>query len=469
VSESGAPGPKGRWLERLGLHRPELRAWALYDVANSAWMTTVLQIFPLFFVPVAAKGLAEDAARSRYAFATSLAVVLVGLAGPLLGAVADVRGSKKAFLGAFLALGAAATAAMSLIGEGEWRFALSVFVIGNIGVTSTLAFYNALLPGIAGAHEVDRVSTAGFALGYLGGGILLAVNMLMIARPALFGLADATDAIRFSFLTVAVWWVVFSIPLFRRVPEPKVRHEGNADAPTRVMRTALSRMGATLRALRRHRDAGLLLLAFLIYNDGVNTIIRMATTFGDEIGIPQPHMIAALLMVQFVGVPAAFAFGALADRIGAKAAIFVSLAVYGVISVFGFTLSTSLQFFVLALLVATVQGGAQALSRSLFSTLIPKHKAGEMFGFFGVFDRFGGALGAFVFGLVLSTTGSSRPAILSLIVFFAVGALLLSRVDVSRGRLLAREAELAFESGKPAELPGDDARIAPARTGNGRS
>jgi UMF1 family MFS transporter len=195
----------------------------------------------------------------------------------------------------------------------------------------------------------------------------------------------------------------------------------------------------------------------------------MATTFGDEIGIPQPHMIAALLMVQFVGVPAAFAFGALADRIGAKAAIFVSLAVYGVISVFGFTLSTSLQFFVLALLVATVQGGAQALSRSLFSTLIPKHKAGEMFGFFGVFDRFGGALGAFVFGLVLSTTGSSRPAILSLIVFFAVGALLLSRVDVSRGRLLAREAELAFESGRPAELLGDDARIAPARTGNGRS
>lgn len=194
MGDTGVPGPKARWLERLGLHRPELRAWALYDVANSAWMTTVLQIFPLFFVPVAAKSLAEDTARSRYAFASSLAVVLVGLVGPLLGALADVRGSKKAFLGAFLALGATATGAMFLIGAGEWRFALAVFVIGNVGVTSTLAFYNALLPGIAGAHEVDRVSTAGFALGYLGGGVLLAVNMVMIARPALFGLADAAEA-----------------------------------------------------------------------------------------------------------------------------------------------------------------------------------------------------------------------------------------------------------------------------------
>jgi MFS transporter, UMF1 family len=467
MGETGVPGPRARWLERLGLHRPELRAWALYDIANSAWMTTVLQIFPLFFVPVAAKSLAEDAARSRYAFASSFAVVLVGLAGPLLGALADVRGSKKAFLGAFLALGATATGAMFLIGAGEWRFALAVFVIGNVGVTSTLAFYNALLPGIAGAHEVDRVSTAGFALGYLGGGVLLAVNMAMIARPALFGLADAAEATRYCFLSVAIWWVAFSIPLFLRVPEPATRRDPASAAGT--LRIALRRLGGTLRELRHHRDAGLLLLAFLIYNDGVNTIIRMATTFGDEIGIPQGHMIAALLMVQFVGIPAAFAFGALADRIGAKPAIFVSLGVYGVISVFGFTLRTSTQFFVLAFLVATVQGGAQALSRSLFSTLIPKHKAGEMFGFFGVFDRFGGAMGALVFGLVLSTTGSSRPAILSLIVFFAVGALLLSRVDVSRGRLLAREAELAVESGSAADLLGEDARIAPAKTGDSRS
>jgi UMF1 family MFS transporter len=436
-----------RVLDRLGLHRPELRAWALYDVANSAWMTTVLQIFPLFFVGVAAKGLAEDVARSRYAFATSLSVILVGLLGPVLGAMADYRGRKKAYMAAFLALGAAATVGMYLISEGAWAFALAVFVVGNVGITSTLAFYNALLPGIAAPDEVDRVSTAGFALGYLGGGLLLAVNMLMIASPKRFGIADETTAVRLSFLMVAVWWVLFSIPLFRRVPEPVRRLEAGEDPGESTLLVALRRLKATFRELREHRDAGLLLLAFLIYNDAVNTIIRMATTFGDEIGIPKTHMIGALLMVQFVGVPFAFAFGLLADRIGAKRAVFLSLGVYGAISVYGYFLQTSPQFFVLGFLVGTVQGGAQALSRSLFATMIPRHKAGEMFGFFGVFDRFGGALGSFVFGVMLATTGSSRPAILTLIVFFVVGGLLLAKVDVERGRRLAREAEARAAEG----------------------
>jgi MFS transporter, UMF1 family len=429
-------------LDRLGLHRPELRAWALYDVANSAWMTTVLQIFPLFFVPVAvAAGLTEPEARARFAFATSLSVILVGLTGPLLGAIADYRGSKKAFLAAFLAAGVIGTAAMYLIGEGRWVFALATFVVGNVCVTATLAFYNALLPSIAGPGEVDRVSTAGFALGYLGGGTLLALNMLMIGNPGRFGIADSGTATRLSFVSVAVWWALFSIPLFRQVPEPPRRLESDEHAGENPLRIAVVRLAETFRELRHHRDAGLLLLAFLVYNDAVNTIIRMAVTFGDEIGIARTSLLGALLLVQFVGIPFAFAFGMLADRIGAQRAVFVALAVYGVISVYGFFLRTSTQFFVLAFLVGTVQGGAQALGRSLFATLIPKHKAGEMFGFFGVFDRFGGAMGALVFGVTLSLTGSSRPAILILVVFFGLGALLLSRVDVERGRRLAREAD----------------------------
>jgi MFS transporter, UMF1 family len=431
------------FLDRLGLHRPELRAWALYDVANSAWMTTVLQVFPLYFVGVAAKGMAEDVARSRFAFATSLSVILVGVLGPVLGAMADYRGRKKAYLGAFLALGAAATLAMYFITQGQWVFALATFVVGNVGITSTLAFYNALLPGIAAPDEVDRVSTAGFALGYLGGGLLLALNMLMIGSPQRFGLPDEGTAVRVSFVMVAVWWVLFSIPLFRRVPEPAPRFDAGEALGEGTLRIAFRRLGATFGELRRHKDAGLLLLAFLIYNDAVNTIIRMATTFGDEIGIPKAHMIGTLLVVQFVGVPFAFAFGLLADRIGAKRAIFLALAVYGGISIYGFLLRTSLQFLVLGFLVGSVQGGAQALSRSLFATMIPKHKAGEMFGFFGVFDRFGGALGSFVFGVMLAATGSSRPAILTLIVFFVIGGALLARVDVERGRALAREAEAA--------------------------
>ena len=427
------------WLDKLGLHRPELRAWALYDVANSAWMTTILLIFPLYFVNVAASGMRADVARSWFAFVTSLSVILVGLIGPVLGTMADFRGNKKGFLAAFLALGAAATAAMYWVTQGRWLLALASFVIGNVGVTSTLAFYNALLPSIASAEEVDRVSTAGYALGYLGGGLLLALNALLIARPALLGLPDANAAIRVSLLSVAVWWVLFSIPLFLKVKEPAARREVGEGSKDQLLRVVRRRLGETFRDLRRHRDAGLLLLAFLVYNDGINTIIRMATTFGDEIGIPQAHMIGALLVVQFVGIPFAFAFGLLAGRIGAKRAILLALAVYAGIAVYSYTLRTSAQFFVLAFLVGTVQGGAQGLSRSLFATLIPAHKAGEMFGFFGVFDRFGGALGSLLFGLMLRATGSSRPAILSLIVLFLVGGVLLTRVDVERGRRIAED------------------------------
>jgi len=433
------------WADRLGLRRRDQRAWALYDVANSAWITTVMTaVFPDYFVALATgAGLADAVARSRFAFASSFAVVLVGLLGPLLGAIADLRGSKKAFLGAFVAVAVASTAAMAFITSGQWAFALATFVLGKVAVTSSLAFYNSLLPAVARPDEVDRVSTAGFALGYLGGGFLLALNLAAISAPQRFLLPDEGTAVRVSFLSVAVWYGLFSIPLFRRVPEPARGLEPGESEAESVVRVAARRLATTFRELRGHRDAALLLLSFLVYNDAVNTIIAMAVIFGGEIGIPLPAMMTTLVVVQIVGVPFAFLFGLLADRIGAKRAIFIALGVYAAISVYAFALRTATQFLVLGILVGTVQGGAQALARSLFATLIPRHRAGEMFGIFGVFDRFGGAIGSLVFGLMLAATGSSRPAILTLIVFFALGAVLLSRVDVERGRRLAREAEAA--------------------------
>ncbi len=429
-----------RWLDRLGLHRPELRAWAYYDVANSAFMTTVIQLFQIFFPSYAAVTLPEHVARSRFAFATSGAVVLVGLLGPLFGAIADVQGSKKKWLGFFVGLGVFATAGMYLIGKGEWKLALWLFVIGNVAVTSSLAFYNSLLPQIASRDEVDRVSTAGFALGYLGGGLLLAVNLVMIQSPQRFGMADQAEATRAAFLSVAVWWAVFSIPLFRKVKEPpnRVVAEEQGRNPVAV---AVGRLKETVHELRTLKNAGLLLLAFLVYNDAINTIIRLAVSFGDELRLPASALIAAVLMIQFVGVPFSFLFGTLAGKIGPKKAIYVGLGVYCVISIYGYFLETTTQFFVLGFMVAMVMGGVQALSRSLFATLIPKHKSAEMFGFFGVFDRFGGAIGSFIFGVFLAATGTSRPAILGLIVFFVLGGILLAFVDVDRGRRAAEEAE----------------------------
>jgi UMF1 family MFS transporter len=440
------------WLDRLGLHRPELRAWALYDVANSAWMTTTMTVvFPDFFVVIAtAAGLSDSQARSRYAFATALSVILVGLTGPLLGAIADLRGSKKAFLAAFVAIGVVCSFALYFSTSERWAFALTVFVIGNIAVTASLAFYNALLPAVAKPDEVDRVSTAGFAIGYLGGGLLLAANLVMISAPERFGIADAGQAVHLSFASVGVWWALFSIPVLLRVREPQPRLEPGDARGSGLLRVAMERLVGTFRELRRYKDAGLLLLAFLVYNDAVNTIIKMAVIYGGELKIPIAFMMMTMVLIQLVGVPFAFVFGMLADKIGAKRAIYITLAVYSAISVYAFALKTPTQFLVMGLMVATVQGGAQALARSLFASMIPQHKAGEMFGFFGVFDRFGGAIGTMIFGATLALLGTSRPAILSLVVFFVLGSWLLTKVDVERGRRMAREAEAAAAVAVPA-------------------
>ncbi|HEY7819688.1 MAG TPA: MFS transporter [Vicinamibacteria bacterium] len=432
-------------LERFGLHRPELRAWALYDWANSAfWTTIIAAVFPIYFARVAAADLPPAVATTRFATATTLAMVFIALLSPVLGALADYAGLKMKMLGAFLGLGVAATGAMVFLGRGDWELALVLFVLGNVGVTGTLVFYESLLPHVAREDERDMVASAGFALGYLGGGLLLALNLLWIQKPELFGIADATTASRLSFLSVAVWWLGFSLPLFRNVREPERRLGAGESGRENPLRAAFSRLRETFRELTRYRDAFLMLAAFLVYNDGILTIIRMATSYGTEVGLDQSVLISALLITQVVGIPFAFLFGWLAKRITAKRAILLALVVYAGISIVGYRISTASDFYLLAILVGTVQGGAQALSRSLFSTLIPAHKSAEFFAFFGVFDKFAGIFGPALFAITIAATGSSRNAVLSVIAFFVVGAILLSFVNVEKGRRVAREAEASL-------------------------
>ncbi len=437
------PIPTQSLLARVGLHRPELRAWALYDWANSVFMTTVLQVFPIYFTSVVAADLPPALASERFAWATAIGMLIVAMVSPALGAVADQGGVRKKMMAASVALGVAATAALYFVGRGDWRLGAALFILGNIGVNASFVFYESLLPHIASESEIDRVSTAGYAMGYLSGGLLLAVNALWIQHPAWFGIPDAATAIRLSFLSAALWWAAFSIPLFRRVPEPRMGTEV-ARIGARVIAAAFARLAGTLRDLRGYRQAFLLLLAFLLYNDGVQTIIRMGTAYGTELGISSGALIAAIIMIQFVGVPFAILFGALAGRLGVKRTLFIPVAVYVVIAVLGYRMKTAADFFVLAFLVATVQGGSQALSRSLFATMIPRPRSGEFFGFWGVFDKFGGVIGPFVFATMIASTGSSRPAILALIVFFVVGGGLLAFVNVDEGRRHAREAEAAL-------------------------
>ncbi len=429
-------------LERIGLGRSELRAWAMYDWANSAFMTTIVAaVFPIYFSRVAAGDLQPAEATGRFALATTVALSIVAVLSPFLGALADCSGSKKRLLGAFMGLGVLATACMFFIRQGDMLLALVLFILGNIGATGSFVFYDSLLPHIAAPKEIDRVSTAGYALGYVGGGLLLLVNLAWIQVPELFGIAGAGLAMRLSFLSVAVWWLGFSIPLFRRVPEPRRGLEADEEIGVRAMRAALTRLAETLRELRTYRQAFLMLMAFLVYNDGIGTIIRMATTYGTEIGIPQGALITALVLVQFVGIPFAFLFGQIASRVGPKRSIFLALVVYTGVSVLGYFMQTAAHFYALAILVGMVQGGSQALSRSMFAGMIPRHRSSEFFGFFGVFEKFGGIAGPAIFALTIWATGSSRNAILSVIFFFVAGGILLWFVDVEDGQKVARAAE----------------------------
>ncbi len=406
----------------------------MYDWANSAFQSTIITaVFPDFFASVAAADLPPAIATQRYAWATTIAVAIIAIIGPVLGAIADARAMKKRMLAAFMGIGVIATLMMATIERGEWVYAAAIFIAANIAIAASLVFYDSLLPHIAASDEVDRVSTSGYAIGYLGGGIVLIVNLLWILMPDTFGIPGTVAAIKLSFISVAVWWFLFSLPLLRRVPEPaaplatEIRSAGSpiVDAFRQVFRT--------FHEIRAYRQAFLMLVAFLLYNDGIQTIIRMATIYGAEIGIDRNARIAAFVLVQFVGVPFSFLFGALAHRIGARTAVFVALSVYVGISTLGYFMTQAWHFFVLAFLVATVQGGSQALSRSMFARMIPKHKSSEYFGFFSVFEKFAGVAGPALVALSVSFFGSSRAAVLSVILFFVAGGLVLTRVNVAEG------------------------------------
>jgi len=444
MTEGRAP----TFLERLGLHRPELRAWAMYDWANSAFVLVIItSVFPIYYQQVAANGLSKESATSQFGWATTIALTLVALASPFAGALADSLAVRKKILAASIGLGVVATGCMYFIGQGDWLLALILFSLGNIGVSLSFVFYDSFLPHIATAEEIDRVSSAGYAVGYLGSGLLLAANLLLIQQHSIFGIADGATATRVAFLSVAIWWALFSIPLFRTIAEPPRVLQANESATSSAILITIHRLWETLKELRgSYRQASLTLLAMFIYNDGIGTIIRMAAIYAATIGVPQQDVIIAILLVQFVGIPFSFLFGSLAGKIGTKPAIMVGLVVYCAVSVVAYSMTSTLEFYILALLVAIVQGGTQALSRSLFASMVPKHKASEFFGFFSVFDKVSGILGPMIFSLMIIITGSTRTAILSVIAFFIVGAALLSLVKVAAGQQVARNAEARLQA-----------------------
>jgi UMF1 family MFS transporter len=435
-------------LARLGLGGRAQRAWAMYDWANSAMVTLIVTaVFPIYYSQVPASGLDPVTAKFRFAMATTMALAISAVLSPVLGTITDYTASKLRYLKIFMLLGVLATGLMFFLGPGLWFAALVLFGLANIGANGSFVFYEALLPHVAPADELDRLSTSAYALGYLGGGLLLVFAVLMIQFPGAFGFpagagltpAEASLPARVSFLLTALWWLVFSIPLFRHVPEPPASPRPAGTSVGGAVRTSFVQLGDTLRHLRSYRQAFLLLVAFLIYNDGIGTIIRMATIYGEERQLSQTVMIGAIALVQFIGIPFSVLFGRLAGVIGAKRSIFIGLVVYLGISILAYYMSTAWHFILLACLVGTVQGGTQALSRSLFASMVPRRHSGEFFGFFSVFEKFAGIFGPLFFGVVVATTGSSQQAILSVVVFFLVGGALLWFVDVKEGQARATE------------------------------
>ena len=403
--------------------------WALYDWGNSAYSTAVMAgFFPIFFKQYWSEG--SDVNESTFYlgianFASSLVIVLLA---PLLGAMADRCGHRKRYLFRFVILGIVTTALLPLVGQGQWQWAVFFYVLATVGFSGSISFYDSLLIFVAPRKELDHISAMGYAIGYLGGGLLFAVTVGMTLKPALFGLPDATAAVKLAFYLVAIWWAIFSLPLLLWVVEPGARME--SPSLWRVLSDAIGELKHTFAEVRQQRMVWLFLIAYWCYIDGVDTIIRMAVDYGLALGFSSDSLIVALLITQFIGFPAALLFGKIGTLRGPKFGIQIAIGVYMLIIIYAYFMDSEFEFYIMAVAIGLVQGGIQSLSRSLYTRLIPAEKSAEFFGFYNVLGKFAALLGPLLIGWTSLITHDSRLSILSLIPLFVIGAWLLNKVEV---------------------------------------
>ena len=426
--------------------------WALYDWANSAFATTVVAgFFPFFFKQYWSYGADVNVSTAQLGFGNSIASLIVALMAPVMGAIADKGSAKKKFLVFFAYLGVLMTAALFLVQKGQWVWAIFIYAMGIIGWSGANVFYDALLPAIVGEEKIDYVSGLGFSIGYLGGGLLFLINVLMTLMPQKFGLPDAAAAVRFSFLSVALWWGLFTFFTIFWVPEKK---EASAEKTAEnIVIAGIRQFGGTFKKIRHLKVVFTFLLAYWFYIDGVDTIIRMAVDYGLSLGFVFDDLIIALLIVQFIGFPAALAYGKLGERWSVRKSIYLAIFIYMGITVWGATMTQKMEFYILAIAIGLVQGGIQALSRSYYARLIPKNKAAEYYGFYNMLGKFAVILGPVMMGTVglaarrllmppaptpeqMIAIGqmASRWGIASILILFIVGAVLFYFVDEEKGR-----------------------------------
>ena len=407
-------------------NKKTIYSWALYDWANSAYATTVMAgFFPLFFKSYYSSEVDVTTSTAQLGFANSISSLFLVLIIPLLGAIADKVSFKKRFLFTFAYLGIIMSLALSFVSQGNWQIAIFIFVLANIGFLGSNTFYDALLPSISDEKNVDFVSSLGFGLGYLGGGVLFAINVWMVQDFSFFGFENEAEAVKASFVSVALWWTIFSMPILFFIKEEEKKKIGAFKA----IKDSFKALKNTLSKIKKLKGLLLFLVAYWLYIDGVNTIIRMSVDYGMAIGLESSDLILALLIVQFVGFPATLLFAKIAQVRDTKKALFVAIGVYFFIVVWATMMDETYEFYILAVMIALVQGGIQALSRSYYSKMIPHNHAAEFFGFYNILGKFAAILGPMLVAFMALVTQDSRVAIASISIFFVIGAVLLYFVD----------------------------------------
>ena len=434
--------------------RRRVLAWSFYDWANSAFATVVIAgFFPVFFAQFWARDLPAAESTQWLGYTSSAASLILVLSAPALGALADQLGAKKRFLLGFTALGVLASAALYWLAAGQWQGALLLYLAGLLGFFGGNIFNDALITDVAAPEDYERASSLAYALGYLGGGLLFALNVAMVLWPAAFGFVDESAAVQVAFLSVAIWWAVFALPLALFVPESRGIGRRSLGA---AVRGAFRELTGTFLQIRSLPNTFLFLLAYWFYIDGVDTIMFMAVKYGLDLGFASSSLMVALLITQFVGFPAALVFGRLGKRFGPKPSILGAIGVYALVVLAATQMTRVEHFYALAVTIGLVQGGIQALSRALFASLIPAGQTAELFGFYNMVGKFAAVLGPFLVGSTAALAGDSRLSLLPVLLLFLIGAALLWRVDVAAGR---RDAAAAIVPGAGSD---PDAPIAPS-------
>ena len=407
----------------------EVISWAFYDWANSAFATTVIAgFFPIFFKSFWANSLSDTESTALLGLANSLSGFFILIFAPFLGALADITFRKKYMLVFFMLIGAGSTASFFFIYEGYWTIAVIAYILASIGFSGGNIFYDSLIIDVSNNQSRNQVSAFGYAMGYLGGGILFVVNVLMYLQPNIFGLASEIDAVLFSFLSVAIWWSIFTLPLIKFVRERK--GEITSLSLARTVKNSFFRVFNTFKEIRQYKNLFYFLVAYWLYMDGIDTVVRMALAFGSDIGLASSELIVALIITQFIGFPSTIFFGLLAERFGLKILLYIGIGIYILICFGGLVISTIFGFYLLAGVIGLVQGGVQSVSRAVFSKMVPDGKDSEFFGFYNLVGKSAVIFGPMMMGLVSYLFSDPRAGIISLLILFIPGLLVLRMVEI---------------------------------------